>query len=210
MKELDDELYWNEGTTSYGRVKKTFGNYELFQDVETILDWGCSKGETTQEIVENSKSKVYGIDRFLDIPKISRMNVRYGDRLKLFCGDGFRYFQEKDVKFDLVLAMNNLLYIMDEQNQEGITNSLGKLVRDEGRLVFGATFGKWSFDENKKGTYVILDKKDDSLKLKSFQRCDLVKSRYISDIITGDIFARHSDIFEVARKNIDFLVEKYA
>lgn len=208
MKNIDASCYWDSGTTCSYRVENTFGDYSLFQNSDTILDWGCSDGRTTREIVENCFAKVYGIDQYYR---------RIGDvigkgsnkRLKFFLGDGFSYLQEKEKKFDLVLAMNNILYILNKNNEKNIINSLGELVNNNGKLIFAATFGTWSSEKNKQGVYIILNKKNDRLNEGVFQKCELRTMDYILKNCPDFAYVSERNLFEIAKKNMDFLVEKY-
>jgi SAM-dependent methyltransferase len=202
MDKIDDGCYWKFKRTRHGRVKTTFGDYNLFNFSGKILDWGCSKGETTRELVENSPADIYGIDLILYKENVERLKKKFGKRINFFCGDGFSYFQENDLKFDLVLSMNNLLLTMDNSNRSFILSSLYDLVENKGKLILATTYGKLSSDKNNQGEYIILRNEGNKFAGEFFRKCEMIDS-------FNSVFLAHKRLFEISRKNLDFLVKEF-
>jgi SAM-dependent methyltransferase len=203
MDEIDEKSYWRHRKTRYGRIKTTFGNYDLFNFSGDILDWGCSKGETTRELAENSPADIYGIDLYLDKKNVEKLKKEFGKKINFFCGDGFSYLQKKGLKFDLVLAMNNLLLI-DNLNRSFVLSSLYNLVRNDGRLILATTYGKWSNDNNHQGEYIILRNGGNKFAGESFRKCDFRKCEMVDSFNSA-----HKKQFKISRKNLDLIVKEF-
>lgn len=206
MEVFNEEDYWNERATYFGRVKLVLGGYGLLMGRKRILDFGCSDGETTREIFENvgDDCLVYGIDRELGKDCFER---RRNDSPLFFLGDGFSYFQERGEVFDLVLAMNNVLYKMTDFNRSRIMDSLGSLVDEDGYLILATDYSRYA-SGSLSGGYVALRKTGSGLVGDVRNSCALRKKVMIHEI-DRSYWKDCSDIYKNAKKNLDSIIKEY-
>ncbi|HIH42938.1 TPA: class I SAM-dependent methyltransferase [Candidatus Woesearchaeota archaeon] len=114
------------GTTENGRVHSDFRG--SLPDIVNgrILDIGCSRGETTNELSGRYKeSEVIGID--INRAAISEA-IASRRKGKFQVANGYcpqRYFPEKS--FDAVFMMNNLLYAIDKLSDDRLAEILGNV-----------------------------------------------------------------------------------
>ena len=133
--------YWRCNTTCYGRVSDTFPT-EVQPRIllGTILDLGCSTGESSQEI-----SKLYPFCHVIgiDVNENSIRRARQSNmnpNLDFFVEDGYQMPFSNSI-FKAVFCMNNLnqaigCEMVSDKRIVEIAREIGRVIKPRGYLMF--------------------------------------------------------------------------
>src|ERR1039458_1224947 len=79
-----------------------------------VLDVGCGSGSYTRVVLESDPSvRVDGVDLAQDVIAAARRELfeqGFGTRIELHVGDIREWLQRSDIRFDLVMLLNNIYY----------------------------------------------------------------------------------------------------
>jgi SAM-dependent methyltransferase len=103
-----------------------------------VLDVGCGSGSYTRVVLESDPSvRVDGVDLAEDVIAAARRELfeqGYGTRIELHVGDIREWLQRSDIRFDLVMLLNNIYYFESARRQE-VYQELGNCLTDRGQLL---------------------------------------------------------------------------
>jgi len=103
-----------------------------------VLDVGCGSGIYTGVVLESDASvEVDGVDLAESVIAVARRELAeagYGPRVRLHVGDIRDWLSRSDVRFDLVMLLNNIYYFDRAQRQE-IYRQLGRCLTTSGQLL---------------------------------------------------------------------------
>lgn len=103
-----------------------------------VLDVGCGSGSYTRVVLESDPSvRVDGVDLAEDVIAAARRELfeqGYGTRIELHVGDIREWLQRSDIRFDLVMLLNNIYYFESARRQE-VYRELGNCLTDRGQLL---------------------------------------------------------------------------
>jgi SAM-dependent methyltransferase len=103
-----------------------------------VLDVGCGSGSYTRVVLESDPSvRVDGVDLAEDVIAAARRELverGYGTRIELHVGDIREWLQRSDIRFDLVMLLNNIYYFESARRQE-VYRELGNSLTDRGQLL---------------------------------------------------------------------------
>jgi len=120
-----------------------------------ILDWGCSKGETTKELRGYFPTRdIIGIDIDPEIIKYARDNNQI-EGIKYHCMDGCNIKQELPGPYAAIFAMNNLMQgllcdIISQEEYSQIIRDMRDCLVPGGNLVFTRGNIIWIYDSREK------------------------------------------------------------
>ena len=103
-----------------------------------VLDVGCGSGSYTRVVLESDPSvRVDGVDLAEDVIAAARRELverGHGTRFELHVGDIREWLQHSDIRFDLVMLLNNIYYFEGARRQE-VYRELGNRLTDRGQLL---------------------------------------------------------------------------
>lgn len=103
-----------------------------------VLDVGCGSGSYTSVVLESDPSvRVDGVDLAEDVITAAQRELverGYGTRIALHVGDIREWLQRSEIRFDLVMLLNNIYYFESARRQE-VYRELGNSLTDRGQLL---------------------------------------------------------------------------
>ena len=146
---------WDDNFTGDERVYYTF-HINKIQPFPLpngpILDWGCSIGKTTEDLVRIYPGRrIIGIDINPHVIEIAKSRG-----LECYCMDGCEIKEKLPGPYAGIFAMNNLAYglknnqITEDQFKQ-IIGSLVDCLIDDGYLILSKDFQLWIYGKREKG-----------------------------------------------------------